>query len=139
MSFITDLFSSSVGEVIGKVGEAVDSLVTSDEERLKLRNELIKLQAEVKLKEVELENKYQEQITKRWEADSTSESWLPRNIRPLSLAYMLGVITIMAFSDGNIGEFTIDNAYVELFQTLMVVSFTAYFGGRTIQKLKNVK
>lgn len=138
-NIFSKMLTSSISDIIDSVGEAVDKIFTSDEEKQQLKNELRKISLEAELKVTELENKYQEEITKRWEADSKSESWLPKNIRPLSLAYMLGIITIMAFSDGNIGAFKINEAYVDLFQTLMVVSFTAYFGGRTYQKLKGVK
>ena len=52
MSWLSDIFSSSVGEVVGKVGEAVDRLVTSDEERLRLANELKQIEVGAVLKSV---------------------------------------------------------------------------------------
>jgi len=139
MSFISEIFSSSVGETIKAVAEVGDRLFTSDAERLEFQTKMKEIELNANLKAMELENLYETELTKRWEADSASESWLPRNIRPLSLAYMLVVITILAFFDGNVGKFKIAPAYITLFETLSVVSFTAYFGGRTIQKLKGVK
>ena len=123
MSFLTELFSSSVGEVVEKVGVAVDNLVTSDKERLELRNELIKLQAEVKLKEVELQNELEKEISARWKSDNEYGSWLAKNVRPMSLVYLMFLLTLFAFTDGNIGEFKIKPPYVDLFQALALRAF----------------
>ena len=58
MSIITDIFSSSVGEVIEKTGSVINSLVTSDQERLQLKNELAKIELEAnnKVRELELQD-----------------------------------------------------------------------------------
>lgn len=138
MSFLTELFSSSVGEVVEKVGNVIDDLHTSQEEKLKLKAEMLKLEADAKLKAVELENKYQEEISKRWESDNLNGSWLSKNVRPASLVYLLGVLTIMAFSDGNIGEFTIDSGYIDLFKGLAITAFGGYFAMRSFDKF-NIK
>ena len=54
MNWLSEIFSSSVGEVVGKVGEAVDRLVTSDEEKLKLANELKQIEIGAMLKKEEI-------------------------------------------------------------------------------------
>ena len=89
-------------------------------------------------KGIELENQYQEELTKRWEADSKSDSLLAKNVRPMSLVYLLGVISILAFTDGNIGTFNIKDGYINLFELLSLTAFAAYFGGRTIEKRKRL-
>lgn len=134
MSILSDLFSSSVGEVVKSVGEVADELFTSDEEKLYLKQKLkeIELNAKIQLKEIEI--KEEQEKTKRWESDNVNGSWLSKNVRPVSLVYLMAIITAMAFSDGNIGQFKIDPAYVTLFQTLAVTAFSGYFVMRTFDK-----
>lgn len=125
------------GGIVEQAGKIIDDLHTSTEEKNDAKHKLQELANTTKIKATELENKYQEEITKRWEADSKS-SWLAKNVRPLSLIYLLMVISALAFTDGNIGQFQIDKAYVSLFQSLALVAFGAYFGGRTYEKYKGV-
>jgi len=125
------------GGLVSAVGTAIDSLVTSDEERLALKNKLVSIEAEAELKATELENKYQEEISKRWESDNKS-SFLARNVRPMTLIFLLFVLSAMAFTSGNIGLFVIDPAFIDLFQMLAITAFGAYFGGRSFEKFKGV-
>lgn len=138
MSWISELFSSSVGSVVDSVGNAIDKLVTSDEEKLTLKNELVKIQAEAKQKADELDLQYEKELSKRHQADMTSDSWLSKNIRPLSLLYLLGIVSALALSDGNIGEFSIEKEYISLFQQLLLLAFGFYFGSRGVEKVVKV-
>lgn len=123
-SIIKELFS-------GGVTDLVDEVVTSKEEKLELKN---------KLKQIETEytKVIEDNVTKRWEADAQS-SRLSRNIRPASLIFLLGVFTIMSFADGNIGAFSLADGYQEIYQSLLLVSFTAYFGSRGLEKVTHIK
>ena len=79
-----------------------------------------------------------EAVTKRWEADMKSDSYLSKNIRPLILIYITVIFTALAFTDGNIGEFQIAKEYIPIFQTLLVTVYGAYFVGRTWEKAKKI-
>lgn len=114
-------FSNPVTEIVKEVGSVVDDIYTSEEEKEQLKLKL------------------EETITKRWEADSKSDSWLAKNVRPLSLVYLMGMLTLFAFADGNIGEFKINPAYVELFQALSITAFGGYFASRGIEKYIKTK
>ena len=138
MSWISELFSSSVGSVVDSVGNAIDKLVTSDEEKLTLKNELVKIQAEAKQKADELDLQYEKELSKRHQADMTSDSWLSKNIRPISLLYLLCIVSALALSDGNIGEFSIEKEYISLFQQLLLLAFGFYFGSRGVEKVVKV-
>ena len=120
MSWLTNLFSSSVGTVVEKLGEAIDKNVTNDEERLALANELIKIQAGAHLAGRELDLKYESEITSRHTSDMTSDDVWSKRIRPMSLAFLLAVVSVLAITDGNIswGEysFEIQEEYVDLFR-----------------------
>lgn len=76
-------------------------------------------------------------VTKRWEADMTSDSWLSKNIRPMTLIYLLGAYTIFALLDG--GGYKIAEAYVTLLGQWGMLVMTAYFGGRTVEKVMEMR
>jgi len=123
-----------LGEIIGFLGtifkpasELVDNLHTSKEEKLQLRNTLIEMKNQLKIR-------LEEEVTKRWEADSKSDSWLSKNVRPMTLVYLMGLLTLFALTDGNIGTFQIEEAYIGLFRALAVTAFGGYFVLRGIEK-----
>ena len=136
MSFFSDIFSSTVGEVVGKVGEAVDRLVTSDEERLRLANELKQIEVGAVLKSQELDVQFDQELTKRLQADMASDSWLSKNIRPLTLIFILVMYSLLSISSGF--EFKVTQAYIELLGQWGMLIMSFYFGGRTLEKMTTV-
>ena len=85
---------------------------------------------------VSAEQEAQKEVSARWEADMKSDAWLPKNIRPLTLIFLTTVFVILSVFDGNLGEFSIDQAYVPVYQTLLMTVYAAYFAGRSIEKVK---
>jgi len=126
MSKLLDILG---GGVIKQVGDVLDNLTTSKEE---------KLAAEQKIKEVlmQAEANAQEQVTRRWEADMKSDNWLSKNIRPLICIFLTAMFVVISIFDGNAGGFTIAPAYVPIYQTLLITVYGAYFAGRSIEKIK---
>ena len=129
MSFIKKLFNS--GDLVKDVGDVVDSLTTTKEE---------KLEAKKKLKEVLLnyESKMQEQVTSRWLSDNQG-GLLTKNIRPLALAFLTFMFVIISIFSGNIGQFKIQTEFIDTYRILLITVFTAYFGGRSFEKINNGK
>lgn len=117
------------GGVIKQVGDVIDDLVTTDEERLA---------AKQKIQEIleQADKEAQQQVTERWKYDMQSDSFLSKNIRPMVLIYLTIIFTALCFTDGNIGEFKITEAYIPIFQTLLVTVYGAYFVGRSWEKFK---
>jgi hypothetical protein len=111
------------------VNKIVDELHSSPVEKKELK---------IKLKQVltQAEGSAQEQVTRRWEADSKA-GWLPANIRPLTLVFLTMVFVVISVFDGNIGGFSISSAYIPIYQTLLLCVYSAYFAGRSIEKIKN--
>lgn len=136
MSWLSEIFSSSVGEVVGKVGEAVDRLVTSDEEKLKLANELKQIEIGAMLKKEEIDLQYEQELTKRLQADMTSDSWLSKNIRPLTLIFILVMYSLLSISSGF--KFEVTESYVQLLGQWGMLIMSFYFGGRTLEKMTTV-
>ena len=84
---------------------------------------------------VEAEVSFQEQVTKRWEADMSSDLKLAKMIRPLTLICLLGMFMVtMVFDSLDNLPFNVKDSYVSLLEILMLTSFGAYFAGRTIEK-----
>jgi hypothetical protein len=110
------------------VNKLVDELHSSPVEKKELK---------IKLKEIlnQAEGSAQLQVTRRWEADSKA-GWLPANIRPLVLAFLTMVFVLISFTDGNLGQFKINPIYIPVYQTLLMVVYSAYFAGRSIEKIK---
>ena len=129
MSFIKNLFNS--GDLVKDVGDVVDNLTTTKEE---------KLEAKKKLKDVLLnyESKMQEQVTNRWLSDNQG-GLLTKNIRPLALAFLTFMFVIISIFSGNIGQFKIQTEFIDTYRILLITVFTAYFGGRSFEKINNGK
>tara|TARA_R100000773_G_scaffold466_5_gene816 strand:+ start:5239 stop:5625 length:387 start_codon:yes stop_codon:yes gene_type:complete len=117
------------GGVVKQVGDVIDNLSTSEEERL---------EAKRKMEEVlmQAESQAQEQVTRRWEADMKSDNWLSKNIRPLICIFLTAIFVVLSVFDGNIGEFVIQESYIPIYQTLLITVYGAYFAGRSIEKIR---
>ena len=119
------------GGVIKEVGNVIDKLTTTKEE---------KLEAQRLIQEIleKADSEAQEQVSRRWESDMKSDSVLSKNIRPMVLIYLTFIFSALAFTDGNIGEFEVSKEYIPIFQTLLVTVYGAYFVGRTWEKAKSI-
>ena len=131
MSILKAVGSLLGGDTIKDVGNIIDNLHTSKEEKAEAKQKLEQILAEA-------EQAAQAQVSARWEADLKHGSWLSKNIRPLTLIFLTAIFTILSIFDGNIGEFTISEAYVPVYQTLLMTVYAAYFAGRSIEKVKKV-
>ena len=132
MNWLTSLFSSGASVVIDSVGKAIDNLVTSDEEKLKLKNELASEMNKFTLDMESKSNEFEQEITKRWTSDN--EHLVTRLVRPISYVFVLVVFAVILFTDGNIGEFKINESYIPVIETLLATMTVAYFGSRGIEK-----
>jgi len=140
MGWFSDIISGGVDKIVDSVGNAVDKVFTSDEERLKLQNELEKIRLEAKLSaakmEQEAEAKMEEEISKRWQADMSSDEPMAKKVRPLSLIYLLFFMSLIIVTDSvEILAFDVKESYVDLIQILLLTVFAAYFGSRGLEKI----
>lgn len=140
MSWFTDLFTGGVDKVISSVGEAADRLITSDEERLKLKNELALIEAKAvldsKRMELDAETKLEEEVTKRWQADMGQDDPLAKRVRPISLLFLLFFMSGIIVTDSiDVVSFDVKQGYIDLLESLLVITFVAYFGSRGVEKV----
>ena len=129
MSIITKIFSAGAGELVKNVGGVIDNLHTSKEE---------KLEAERKIKDLVMgyEAETQKQVTERWRLDMNSDSWLSKNIRPLVLIFLVICTMLLIFIDAGFIKFNVKDSYVDLLQLVLITVIGAYFGGRSLEKVK---
>ena len=96
---------------------------------------------EYKLTEEEIanaEDEYEKELTKRLEADMGSDNWLAKSVRPLGFMIWTIMILLIILTDGNIGTFTINKAYLPLIETTYTAFITFYIGSRGIEKAMRV-
>jgi len=118
------------GGLVKDIGNVIDKVTTTDEERLAAKQKIQELLEKA-------DNDAQTQVTERWKLDMQSDSFLSKNIRPLVMVFLTAMFTLLAFTDGNIGQFSIQKEYIPIFQTLLVTVYGAYFVGRTWEKGKS--
>jgi hypothetical protein len=137
MSWITELFSSSVGAVVEKTGAAIDSLVTSDEEREQLKNALARIGTDAQIESYRHIEAQEKAITERHKTDMGSDSWLSKNIRPLGLIFLTVTVVAMAFLTLFVGSVDkgILGMWIKLFTALLLLAYGFYYGSRGLEKI----
>ena len=130
MSIWNKLFSTGAAKLVDSVGDALDELITSDDE---------KLAAELKIKELiaRYEADVERNITDRWQSDMNSDSWLSKHVRPAMLVFLVVATIVMVFIDSGNINFVVEDKWVDLLQLVLITVIGAYFGGRTIEKRNN--
>ena len=129
MSILTQIVSSGATSLVKGVGDVIDNLHTSKEE---------KMAAELKIKELvaSYEIEMEKQISSRWEADMKSDSWLSKNVRPLVLVFLVISTVLMIFIDAGTINFVVEPKWTDLLQLVLITVIGAYFGGRSLEKTK---
>ena len=129
MSILTNLLSGGAAKLVSSVGGVIDNLHTSKEE---------KLEAERKIKDLVMgyEVEMQKQVTERWKMDMQSDSWLSKNIRPLVLIFLVVSTVLLIFIDAGAINFEVKSSWVDLLQLVLITVIGAYFGGRSLEKVK---
>jgi len=128
---IADLFG---GNLLDSVSGVVDKFVTTKEEKLQLNLELQKLLQDTANQAQQFALESEKELTARHAADMQSDSWLSKNIRPLTLIFIIALYSVFAVTDNNIGQFDISDAYVDLLGQWGMLIMSFYFGGRTVEK-----
>lgn len=131
MGLLGNIFKNGAKEVIDSTNSLIDNIVTSQEERGKLKNSFAEMAENFYLKA----NK---ELSDRHDTDMMSDSWLSKNVRPMTLVFLLGAICILALTDGNLGMFKVKAAYITLFEGLLTMCFAFYFGSRGIEKVTSL-
>jgi uncharacterized membrane protein (DUF106 family) len=123
--------------IVGVGMKLIDKLIPDPQAKAQAQLELAKLAQEGKLAEIQADTAEQQELTKRAEADMTSDSWLSKNIRPMTLIFILIAYFIFAMMSayGN----NANEKYVELLGQWGMLIMSFYFGGRTLEKIMDMK
>jgi len=142
MSFLAamgSIFTSATAKIVDSVGNAIDKNLTTDHERLQIEKEVKQILADLELAVLKANEVEQQEITKRLQADMASDSWLSKNIRPMTLIFVTLAVTILTFvtifgvlTEGQINAL---KAWVGLWTAVMLTIFSFYFGSRGLEKI----
>ncbi len=123
-------------DILGIGMKVLDKFFPDPEQKAKAQLELMQMQQNGELAQIQAELAEKQEITKRWQADMTSDSWLSKNIRPLTLLLILGGYFTFAMMSA-FGLET-NKSYVELLGNWGMVVMTAYFGSRGVEKVAEI-
>lgn len=135
-NFLRSINFKKAAEVVGNVlsGDikgAIDTISNSED--------LSKEQIEMALKELEYDVIEMEEVTKRWESDNLADSFWSKNIRPLSLAFLTISLFIYIILDSALEGFKIDKEWIDLLSSLLMLVYSAYYGGRALEKIQKIR
>jgi|TARA_B110000240_G_scaffold61857_2_gene70472 hypothetical protein len=120
------------GGVIKEVGNVIDKLTTTEEEKLLIKKQIQEIMEKAN-------NDAEAQITRRWESDMKSDSWLSKNTRPMALIFLsfMAIAFIWVDSHHEI-SFTVEQEWIGLLKQLLTTVYIAYFGSRGVEKFKSI-
>ena len=130
-----------LAEILGIGTKLIDKLIPDPQAKAKAQldlaqlaqnGELAKMNADLEAYKTEQDN-----LTKRAESDMSSDSWMAKNIRPITLAYILTAYLVLAILDGT--AIDVGDAFVELLGQWGMLVMSFYFGGRTLEKIMEMR
>ena len=122
-----------IGMLLEVGGKILDKVLPDPEAKAKAQIALMEMQQKGELAQIQADINEQDNLTKRAEADMKSDSWLSKNIRPMTLIFIL--LTYTVFGMMSAWEIEVNNNYVELLGQWGMLIMSFYFGGRTLEKI----
>ena len=90
------------------------------------------------LKLLEMDMVEMQEISKRWDSDMKSDSWLSKNTRPMTLIFLTVSMVFLILLDSFEIDFSVDSGWVDLLKSLLITVYVAYFGSRGAEKIKSI-
>ena len=141
-TFFGNLWRSVVKNSIPLGETIVDAIDGGDAKKVFeaiTKRELTPEQKEILLANLKQDVTEMEEITKRWSSDMQSDSWLSKNIRPLSLAFLTLCLSIYIVLDSSLEGFKIAQEWIQLLSSLLMLVYGGYFGARALEKITKMK
>ena len=126
-----------IDDIIGAGLKIIDKVIPDPAQKAQAQLELQRLAQDGKLAELQADMNEANNISDRWKADMASDSWLSKNIRPGTLIYILTAYLI--FAGLSAAGINVQEAYVSLLGQWGMLVMTAYFGGRTVEKVMEMR
>ena len=126
---LAKLFGGAGADIAGKISGIIDKHTFSKEERAQLKQEMDKVF-------IDAEADMQKNVTERWKTDLQHGNWLTKSVRPLTLIFLVVSTVVIVFIDSGFIAFDVEEKWTDLLQLTLITVIGAYFGGRSIEKVK---
>ncbi len=126
---LAKLFGGAGGSILEKISGVADKFIQTKEEKATFEKEMTQIM-------IDAEAAMQKNVTERWKADLEHGNWLTRSVRPLVLIFLIISTVILVFIDSGSIKFAVDEKWTDLLQLVLMTTIGAYFGGRSVEKLK---
>jgi hypothetical protein len=126
-----------LGALIDIGGKILDKVFPDPAQAEQAKLKLLEMQQNGELAQIAADTAEQQELTKRQQADMASDSTLSKNIRPATLVFILFVYS--AFAMMSAWDIEVNNNYVELLGQWGMLIMSFYFGGRTLEKIMDMK
>jgi|TARA_R110001592_G_scaffold9654_8_gene51123 hypothetical protein len=123
------LFGNAGGSILEKISGVADKFIQTKEEKATFEKEMTQIM-------IDAEAEMQKNVTERWQADLQHGNWLTRSVRPLVLVFLIISTVILVFIDSGSIKFAVEEKWTDLLQLVLMTTIGAYFGGRSVEKLK---
>ena len=101
-------------------------------------NGMTEAEREFALQVMRIDMQEMESVSKRWDSDMTSDSWLSKNVRPMSLIFLTVTTVALIYLDFYETRFDVPSEWIELLKSLLLGVYIAYFGSRGLEKYKAI-
>jgi uncharacterized membrane protein (DUF106 family) len=118
-------------------GKILDKVFPDPAQAEQAKLKLLEMQQNGELAQIAADTAEQQELTKRQQADMASDSTLSKNIRPMTLVFILIVYSTFAMMSAF--DVEVNNNYVELLGQWGMLIMSFYFGGRTLEKIMDMK
>jgi hypothetical protein len=126
-----------IDDIINTGLKIIDKVIPDPAAKAAAQLELQKIANEGKLAELQADMNEQNNVSDRWKADLQSDSWLSKNVRPMTLVALL--VAYFIFATASAFEIIVKPEYVNLLGQMIMLIVSAYFGGRTLEKIMSMK
>ena len=126
-----------VDDIISVGLKLLDKVIPDPAQKAEAQAKLLELQQQGRLAELQADSVEAQELTKRQQSDMASDSWLSKNIRPMTLIAILAGYFIFAMMSAF--QLETNSKYVELLGQWGMLIMSFYFGGRTLEKIIDMK
>ena len=127
---LTKIFGDAGVSIVDKIAGVADRFIRTKDEKAKFQKEMEQIW-------IKAESDMQKNVTERWKYDMINGNILSKSVRPIVLLFLIFSVVVLVFVDSGSIKFEVSSEWIELLKVLLMVPVSAYFGGRSYEKVKN--
>ena len=127
---LTKIFGDGGVSIVDKIAGVADRFIRTKDEKAKFQKEMEQIW-------IKAESDMQKNVTERWKYDMINGNILSKSVRPIVLLFLIFSVVVLVFVDSGSIKFEVSSEWIELLKVLLMVTVSAYFGGRSYEKVKN--